>query len=365
MKKTLLFFAFIALTIIACQDTSEEISPNQEVTEIDMSDFFLYTNDENVASKSSDGSKHHKCHTMKVLNQKLADNPGLYQKMYNIEKHTRKLIAAKKPTGTPGGGNGGNGGGGDGGTDPVDPPITGPNTIPVIIHVIYRTDSENISDAQINSQIAALNEDFNLNNPGRSSIPGEFQNVESNIGVNFVLDRVIRKQNKKKRSWRPDDSMKFNSSGGSDAISPEYYLNIWVVNNIPYNGGNILGYAQFPGGDWATDGVVLDHRFTGNTQYSAGRTATHEVGHWMNLRHIWGDGGCGVDDFVSDTPVSDRYNSGCPSYPTVHCGSNDMTMNFMDYSNDPCLNMFTNGQRDRMGSVFATGGFRESMNISF
>jgi len=359
MRKLLLSFTLLALVVVACQNNSEEINPNQEIANIDMSDFYFYTDDD-VFAKPSSEEKHTKCYSMQLLNQKLKENPGLYQKMYDIEKHTRKLINAKKPTGTPGGGN--NGGGG--GTDPVDPPTYTGNTIPVIFHVIYRTESENISDAQINSQIAALNEDFNLKNPGRNSIPGEFQSVESNIGVNFVLDRVVRVLNNKKRSWRPDDSMKFSSQGGSDAISPEYYLNIWVVNNMPYNGGNILGYAQFPGGDWATDGIVLDYRFTGNTSYSTGRTATHEIGHWMNLRHIWGDGGCSQDDFVADTPDSDRYNSGCPTYPIVHCGSNDMTMNFMDYSNDPCLNMFTIGQKDRMAPIFASGGFREPMGIT-
>jgi len=360
MKKILLFFAFITLTLIACQDTSEEITPNQEVVEIDMSDFFVYTNDSQFALKSTSDTKYHKCHTMKVLNQKLKENPGLYKKMYDIEKHTREFINGKR-----GGGKGKPTDPVDPPTDPVDPPTTSGNTISVIFHVIYRTEGENISDAQLEDQIDALNEDFNQKNPGRNGIPSEFSNEESNIGVNFVLDRVIRKQNKKKRSWRPDDSMKFNSSGGSDVISPEYYLNIWVVNNMPYNGGNILGYAQFPGGDSATDGIVLDYRFTGNTSYSTGRTATHEIGHWMNLRHIWGDGGCGVDDFVSDTPISDRANTGCPTYPTVNCASNDMTMNFMDYSNDPCLNMFTNGQRDRMKPIFAAGGYRASMNITF
>lgn len=362
MKKIILLFCLMGVFIISCDQSSDEIIPQQEVAEIDMSDFYVYTNDENLAAKSSADTKNEKCYSMQVLNQKLKENPGLYKKMYDIEKHTRQFIAYKR--------------GGEKGkpTDPVDPepepePIDPPsspgNTISVIFHVIYRTDSENISDTQLQQQIDALNEDFNLNNPERSIIPTEFQSAESNIGVNFVLDRVIRRKNNRKRSWRPDDSMKFNSSGGSNVISPEHYLNIWVVNNMPYNGGNILGYAQFPGGDWTTDGIVLDHRFTGNTSYSTGRTATHEIGHWMNLRHIWGDGGCGFDDFVSDTPESDRYNSGCPVYPVVHCNSNDMTMNFMDYANDPCMTMFTNGQKSRMEAVFSNGGDRASMNISF
>ena len=103
--------------------------------------------------------------------------------------------------------------------------------------------------------------------------------------------------------------------------------------------------------------------FVGNTQYSTGRTATHEIGHWLNLRHIWGDGGCGQDDFVADTPLSDRYNSGCPTTQPVHCGSNDMFMNFMDYTSDTCMTMFTEGQQARMASVFADTGFRSAMNV--
>ncbi len=125
----------------------------------------------------------------------------------------------------------------------------------------------------------------------------------------------------------------------------------------------ILGYAQFPGGADATDGVVLGRSYfgeTSSTNYGGGRTATHEVGHWLNLRHIWGDGRCRQDDFVSDTPSSDRPNSGCPTYPTVHCRSADMTMNYMDYTHDNCMYMFSNGQDDRMRALFASGGVRES-----
>jgi hypothetical protein len=151
--------------------------------------------------------------------------------------------------------------------------------------------------------------------------------------------------------------MKFSSSGGSNVVNPQEFLNIWVVNNMPYRGGTILGYAQFPGGSLSTDGVVLGASFVGSTD----RTATHEVGHWLNLRHIWGDGGCSVDDFVADTPVSDAPTRGCPSYPVVNCGSNDMTMNFMDYTADACMSMFTSGQKARMDAVFASGGFRATM----
>ena len=364
MKRAYFLMLLATLFVISCSDNPAENLPQE--TQVDMSDFYVYT-DEYLSYKSSDGSDFDKCHTMQVLNQKLKENPGLYQRMYNIERHTREFINAKgKPPGA-GGGNGGNdGGGGGGGTG--DPGITDyttfpANTIPVIFHIIYSADSENISQERLDEQIIALNQDFNKANPNDVPSEAQFIDVKANIGVNFDIAGVIRVNNKKKKSWRPDDAMKFTASGGSDAIDPQHYLNVWVVNNMPYMGGNILGYAQFPGGDWATDGIVLDHRFVGNTPYSTGRTATHEIGHWMNLRHIWGDGPCGQDDFVLDTPESSSYNSGCPSTPPIKCNTPDMFMNFMDYTNDNCMTMFTQGQQERMAAVFTDSGFRSAMNV--
>ena len=300
------------------------------------------TSDENIISEDLNSlaqRSEKQCATMEALELNLAKDPTLASRMEEIENHTNNLLAK--------------------GT--FKRLVNGTIEIPVVFHVIYRTSSENIPTSQLQDQIDALNEDFNLNNPGRNTIPSEFVAVEANVDINFVLGQVIRVHNSKKRSWRPDDSMKFTSSGGSDVVDPQNNLNVWVVNNMPYHGGNILGYAQFPGGSWDTDGIVLDHRFTGTTQYSTGRTATHEVGHWMNLRHIWGDGGCGASDFVDDTPDSDGPSRGCPTYPTVSCGTNDMTMNFMDYSDDECMNMFSVGQKARMDAVFTSGGFRAVM----
>lgn len=323
MKRIYLLASALTLVFASCQKSNEE------------------TTDESMALPQEENLilADDQCGTMGVLEDKIAENPELVAKMAAVEAHTEKAINS-------------------GWTKRLA--ADGKIEIPVVFHVLYNSASENIPLAQLQDQIAALNEDFNLNNPGRNSIPAEFTSVESNIGVRFVLEDVIRVQTKK-RQWRPDDSMKFSSSDGSDVVNPQEFLNIWVVGNMPYRGGNILGYAQFPGGSWATDGVVLDHRFTGTTQYSTGRTATHEVGHWLNLRHIWGDGGCGATDYVADTPDSDGPSSGCPSYPTVNCGTADMTMNFMDYSSDPCLNMFTEGQKSRMLSVFSNGGFRDTM----
>lgn len=281
-----------------------------------------------------DAPQQEPCATMDVLEASIANDPSLVDRYAAVEAFTQKALQGLSP-------------------NQRNLNIT----IPVVFHVIYRTQSENLPLSVLEGQLDALNEDFNLNNPGRTNIPNEFQGVEANVGINFVLQDVIRVQNSRKRRWRPDDSMKFSSSGGSDVVNPQEYLNIWIVNYMPYQGGQILGYAQFPGGNWATDGIVLARNFVGSTA----RTATHEVGHWANLRHIWGDGGCSVDDFVADTPVSDRYNTGCPSYPTVHCGSNDMTMNFMDYTSDSCMHLFTEGQKARMSTVFQPGGFRAAM----
>ena len=346
MKKTLLFFAFIALTIIACQDTSEETSPNQEVAEIDMSDFFVYS-DSDDASKSTNKGKEDKCHSMKVLNRQLKENPGLEKRMYDIEFHTRKAIAAKgKPTKP---------GGGGGGTPTLDPtPYVGSITIPVVINIL-ESSSENVTQAQIDSQIAILNEDFNNSNPNTSNTPNYFNDDIANVDITFTIAAINRKTTKK-TSWGTRDTMKKSKRGGINPTDPANNLNIWVCEI----GGGILGYAQFPGGSLDTDGVVVTTNAFGETSgvYGDGRTATHEVGHYLNLRHIWGDGGCSVDDFVTDTPTSDGPNYTCDE--VTSCNTIDMTMNYMDYVYDDCMYMFTNGQNDRMRAIFAPEGSRES-----
>ena len=348
MKKIILSLCALTLLVIACQDDSNDSFIQEEFSqiEVDMSDFYVKT--DNVVSKSSQGANEDKCHSMQVLNRQLKENPGLEHKMYNIEKHSRQAIVFKgKPT-KPGGGNG-NGGGGGGG-DPT--PYEGTINIPVYIYVIYSNSQQNISSAQVNSQITVLNNDFNDTN--YSDVPSEFQSVGADIDINFTLATIDRQQNSTS-SWGTNNAVK----SAYPAVTG--HLTIWVANI----GGGILGYAQFPGGTASTDGVVISPQYFGSTGYVSapfdkGRTATHEVGHWLNLRHIWGDGRCKRDDFVADTPSSDGPNYGCPSYPTVNCRSNDMTMNYMDYTDDDCMNMFTAGQNDRMRAIFAAGGAREN-----
>lgn len=264
----------------------------------------------------------------------------------NIESHYRKFLESGATSATSG----------------------GVRTIPVYVHVLYRTSQENISDAQINSQISVLNEDFSATNSDIGGVPSEFAGVVADYEIQFTLAGVTRTSTNK-TSWGTNDDMKKSSKGGVDPVTPDTHMNMWICNI----GGGILGYAQFPGGSAATDGVVFSPQYCGSSDYDTngdfyldapfdkGRTATHEVGHYLNLRHIWGDGGCSVDDFVSDTPTSGGANYGCPSYPTVSCSSNDMTMNYMDYVDDACMYMFTAGQKSRTASIFAAGGSRENL----
>ncbi|MTI39459.1 zinc metalloprotease [Fulvivirga lutimaris] len=358
MKRVLLLFTMSLVIFTACDDNNSVIKDQEQDIIVDMSDFYTYTNDEEAGRTGTEGQK---CYSMSVLNRQLSADPKLHDRMFNIEKNARKFIASKKPDGTPGGGNGGNGGGDGGGDNPPVDDGLGTINIPVYVHVIYNNANENISEAQINSQIDVLNDDFNKTNNDISFVPSEFSGVTADAQINFTLAGVTRKSSSK-TSWGTNDAMKFAANGGVDVVSPETSLNIWVCNI----GGGILGYAQFPGGSSSTDGVVIAPQYFGTTGYVSapfdkGRTGTHEVGHYLNLRHIWGDGRCRQDDFVADTPSSDGPNYGCPSFPTVNCKSTDMTMNYMDYTNDACMYMFSEGQKARMRAIFASGGPRASM----
>ena len=235
-------------------------------------------------------------------------------------------------------------------------------TIPVVVHVIYKNSSQNISDAQIFSQIDILNEDFRMNNSDASSVPSAFAGVAADCEIEFCL--AVRDPNGNvttgitrtyttTSSFSGYTSMKYSSTGGQDAWNTSDYLNIWVCNLA----SGLLGFATFPGGNSNTDGVVCDYAYFGNTgtatsPYDLGRTATHEVGHWLNLYHIWGDSYCG-NDYVSDTPKHEESNYGCPSYPHASScsgtgSSGEMFMNYMDYTNDACMFMFSTGQKNRM-----------------
>lgn len=237
--------------------------------------------------------------------------------------------------------------------------------IPVVVNVIYKDLNENISDEQILEQIRVLNEDFGRLNPDADAVWPQ----AASTGIQFQLAKRapdgtpsngIRRKYTSYSSFSTYDDVKFGKSGGLDAWPTQHYLNIWVCDLA----GDIMGYGQLPGGPVATDGVVIDYQFFGrygHTQapFDRGRTTTHEVGHWLNLFHIWGDGDCTIDDMVDDTPDSDGANNGCPK-DAFSCGGKLMVQNFMDYTDDACMNLFTQGQARRMQALFAPRGFRHS-----
>lgn len=238
-------------------------------------------------------------------------------------------------------------------------------SIPVVVNIIYKDPSENISDEQILEQIRVLNEDFGRLNPDADAAWPQADQT----GIRFQLAKRapdgtpttgVRRKYTSYNSFSAYDDVKFNKSGGLDAWPTEHYLNIWVCDLE----GDIMGYGQLPGGPSATDGVVIDYQFFGRyghtrAPFDRGRTATHEVGHWLNLFHIWGDGDCTIDDMVDDTPDSDHANNGCPK-DAYSCGGKSMVQNFMDYTDDACMNLFTQGQARRMQALFSPGGFRHT-----
>jgi hypothetical protein len=248
-------------------------------------------------------------------------------------------------------------------------------TIPVVFHVLYHTPRENVDKTILDRLIAALNRDFNKRNSDTSNIPSVFKPYAGAMGFEFKLATMdpqgrgtngIIKKYTPILYWMSDDKMKFTSSYGDDAWDSKSYLNIWICNMK-----DVMGYSTFPGMDPLKDGVVLSvediFKARGTTpKINDLRTIVHEVGHWVSLYHIWGEDYCG-DDKVDDTPKQASYTPGCPTSSRVTCGNGptgDMYMNFMDFTNDVCMNMFTVGQRKRARTVFEAGGPRNSILYS-
>jgi hypothetical protein len=322
MKRISLLLAGSLLLVIGCNKSSgpgeEQVAPEEETVT----------------------ATERKCYSYEVLQEQLKADPELQRRMDQIEEFTRRIME-----------------------DPANQRLLQDGTIeiPVVFNVLYRTSAQNISNSQLQSQIDVLNEDFKGTNADHN-LTSTYNNVKAgDIGIKFVLDQVKRRKTSK-TSWSTNNAMK-KSAQGIAPTSPTTKLNIWVCNLS----GGILGYAQFPGGNSSTDGVVLDDNATGRTgtaaaPFNKGRTATHEVGHWLNLRHIWGDATCGNDQ-VGDTPLHNTANYGCP--PAGHrstCSGTpvEMTMNYMDYTDDACMYMFSVGQSSRMLTTFAPGGPRNS-----
>ncbi|GAA4357482.1 hypothetical protein GCM10023185_22240 [Hymenobacter saemangeumensis] len=259
-------------------------------------------------------------------------------------------------------------------------------TIPIVFHVVHNGEAvgtgSNISDTRILEQLTRLNEDFAKLNADRTSVPAAFQPVHADMQIQFALAQRdpngncfngINRINRSSKGWTapPYTQTYCNSTIKPGSFwDPSKYMNFWVVDL----GGGLLGFAQFPdntaglgglntsGGSASTDGVVCLYSSVGNgglaaAPYNLGRTATHEIGHWLGLRHIWGDASCGTD-YVTDTPTQSTSNYGCPSFPKVTCSNGpngDQFMNYMDYTDDACMFMFSAGQKARMQAVMAAG----------
>src|SRR5690606_1320210 len=257
----------------------------------------------------------------------------------------------------------------------------GVRLIPVVIHVIHNNspigEGANIPYSQIEAQIEILNEDYRRLNSDAVNTPDEFLGVAADANIEFVMAKQdprglptsgVNRVAGPKNSYVPEDAPLI---GQLAQWPPEDYLNIWVV---PLQ-SVFLGYSSFPISELPglnfpvntreTDGVTIDYRVfgQGGNAYSTsqGRTVTHEVGHFLGLRHIWGDGGCEVDDFVADTPNQSQSNNACLSSPRFTCDSRDMVENFMDYTPDRCMNLFTKGQVDRVDVVLNFSPRRNSL----
>jgi hypothetical protein len=281
-------------------------------------------------------------------------------------------------------------------------------TIPVVVHVIHNGDAvgsnENIADAQVQSQIDVLNQDYRrmLDTPGWN---------DNEVGADVEIEFCLAKRDPDGNATNGIDRVNLGEANWGSASytasiqeidedvktvtywNPSKYLNLWTVNYHPDCG--LLGYAQFPNtnsvpgvgvsnGGASTDGVVIGYRYFGSktlypqgsydvqNTYIYGRTATHEVGHFLGLIHIWGDNSsCTVNatdsnkDYCPDTPAAtvehyfcSTYNT-CPSQP-----GNDMVENYMDYTNDACMNTFTQDQKERMVAVMNNATRRKSLATS-
>jgi hypothetical protein len=231
--------------------------------------------------------------------------------------------------------------------------------IPVVVHVVYHTDEENISDSLIFSQIDILNNDFGViqtNKYGQAGTSSIHFALATSDPMGYKTNGITRTHTTTAK-FQTGALIMSSKHGGENPWPETEYLNIWVGNL-----SGVLGFAYMPGS--ASDGVVIGYSYFGkNTSapFNLGRTTTHEVGHWLNLFHTWGMmPGCDDDDKVDDTPNSAGPNFGCNTDHSS-CTGIDMVENYMDYSDDACMNLFTQGQIDRMESLFSPGGSRESI----
>lgn len=294
----------------------------------------------------------HKCGADEYHNAQIKSKKNNYEKLYApIEDATKAMRQENQPVAV----------------------------IPVVVHVIYNSETTNISDEQIASQIAVLNKDFRGVNSDTSKVPALFKNLIADVGIEFCLAQqdpqgnptngITRTQTSSSFFTVTGDEAKFDATGGKNIWDRDRYLNIWVVPSLRANASSsatTLGYAEYPGGSASIDGVVVIHRAFGTTgsaqaPFNFGRTTTHEVGHWFGLFHTF-QGGCSgtsnancslLGDRICDTPPASEPTYGCPTTTKNTCTETpidriDMTMNYMDYVNDLCMHFFTQGQKTRM-----------------
>ena len=282
------------------------------------------------------------CGTMEVLERLQREDPSLSSRMVEIENAIQAEITRERHRA---------------------PPIGPILVIPVVVHVVYSQQSQNIPESQILSQINVLNEDYRrfIGTPGHNTNPvGDDTRLEFRLAQRNPQGRVtggIIRKSTNVREFTDDDKVKFASKGGSNAWDSTKYLNIWVCNL----GNKLLGYATFPGAKPDVDGVVVTYTAFGDKvgsvkyPFDQGRTTTHEVGHWLNLWHTF-QGGCKNDnctkdgDRCCDTPPVAVATSGCPP-SRDSCSVRTQTENYMDYTDDRCMNLMT---MDQTGRVHAT-----------
>lgn len=289
-------------------------------------------------AKLTNDTPRRQCGTMSAHNRLLEESPAYRRSLVELETMTTHLRARPE--------------------EAVQKVIT----IPVVVHIVYKRSAENISVAQVKSQITVLNKDFRAKNSDRSKVPTVWKGLVTDSLIQFKLATKdpkgktttgITRTLTNRDSFGTGDTVKSAATGGADAWPTNKYLNIWVCTLA----GGLLGYAQFPGGPKATDGVVIRNGAFGTSgtaasPFNLGRTAVHEVGHWLNLRHIWGDTeDCSGSDLVADTPNAATPNFDKPTFPHISCSNGpngDMFMNYMDYVDDAAMFMFTAQQVARM-----------------
>jgi hypothetical protein len=302
------------------------------------------------------------CRTTDYRAAQFKANPSLVEAVAAIETFTANQVKSRPVIVT-----GGSSGGANNLSDNATLSLI---TIPVIVHILYHSAAENISDAQVQSQIDVLNTDYQKRNADTAEIPSYYRSLAANCGFRFglaLLDNngqattgVIHRYTNS-TSFSINDGIKFTASGGDDGWDRDRYLNIWVGNLT----GGILGYSSIVGGAKATDGVVVLYTAfgtngTATAPFNRGRTTTHEIGHWLNMIHTWGDDSCGNDE-VADTPPQEGPDYGDPGGIILSCGNEpygNLYMDYMDFTDDIGMHLFTYGQRDRMRSLFEAGGFR-------